>query len=93
MVVVVVALVMVVVMRLTVTVATVLVRVAAVERITHQVVAVAGMVVFVLVAGFFIKRVFSKVIPATPMTRIVVSLVGATTVVPAMGIVVAVGVS
>jgi len=93
MVVVVVALVMVAVVRLAVAAATALVRVAAAKRIAHPVVAVAGMVVFVLAAGFFIERVFSEVIPAAPMTGIVVSSVGATTAVPAMGIAVAVGVS
>ena len=90
---VVVALAMVVVVRLVVAAATALVRVAAAERIAHPVVAVMGMVAFVLAAGFFIERVFSEVILAMPMMGIIVSSVGATTAVPAMGIVVVVGVS
>jgi len=93
MVVVVIASAMVTVVRLAVVVATALVRVAAAKRIAHPVVAVAGMVAFVLTAGFFIERVFSEVILAAPMMGIVVSLVGATTAVPAMGIAVAAGVS
>ena len=93
MVVVVVASAMVVVIRLMVAVATALVRVAAAERIVHLVVAVMGMVAFVLAAGFFIKRVFSEVIPAVPMMGIIVLSVRATMAVPAMGIAVAAGVS
>ena len=51
----VVASVMVAVMRLAVAAATAFVRVAAAERIAHPVVAVTGMVAFVLVVRFFIE--------------------------------------